>query len=75
MITPTKYIPVSHSLLGVCTSLLPMLRRPQTVSTLWEDARRIAAIGNYPRFVLCLDLLFILGVIELKDGLLVRRAR
>ena len=72
-ILPTKHTPVSRSLLGVGAVLLRLLREPATVSRLWEAARDEPAVGSYQRFLLGLDLLFLLGAVELRAGRL-RRA-
>lgn len=73
MILPTKHIPVQHALIGVGAVVLGRLRHPLTVSTLWERVRREEGVSTFDRFVLALDLLFLLGAIELRDGLLYRR--
>lgn len=72
MILPTKHISESKSLLGAGGILLNELQRPQTVTGLWEKVRYSDAIGTYERFVLTLDMLFLVGAIEFKDGLINR---
>ena len=77
MILPTKYITEHESLLGVGLILINNLDRPQTVTSLWEKVRNDRLIGTYERFVLSLDMLFIIGAIEMADGIidLVRRGQ
>lgn len=73
MILPTKHIPADQTLLGVGAVLLPYLTEARTVSSLWETTRKNAAVGTFDRFVLALDLLHMLGAVELRrDGMLVR---
>jgi hypothetical protein len=67
---PTKHVPLRSSLLGQSTVVLQRLQRPKTISTLWEQVRDTGEMKSYERFLLALDLLFILGVVEFDKGLL-----
>ena len=76
MILPTKHIRPDRALLAVGGDLLGFLREPMTVSRLWDELRgarnqkaQVAPI-NYDWFVLTLDLLFIVGAVELERGLI-----
>lgn len=78
MILPTKGLAVDRALLSVGGEVLRRLDRPTTVSKLWDQIRQrqsslLEAIP-YDWFLLSLDLLFIVGAVELEDGRL-RRAR
>lgn len=80
MILPTKHLSQDRALLTVGARLLALLTQPMTVSALWEKiSRSPGAIGSkrpalrYDAYVLTLDLLFIIGTIELQDGLLRRK--
>jgi hypothetical protein len=80
MILPSKHLPQNRALLTVGAVILRHLSGPATVSALWEQISRASrdqlapsALG-YDAFVLALDLLFLMGAIELRDGLLARRA-
>lgn len=73
MILPTKHLSVDESLIGAGGVLLKELSRPQTISRLWDRVRVNPVIGNFGRFTLTLDFLYIIGAVELKDRLLVRR--
>lgn len=81
MILPSKHLPQDRALLTVGGHVLTFLTRPKTVSALWEELNRqeqgIVAIPprriTYDWFVLALDLLYVLGTIELKNGLVARR--
>lgn len=75
MILPTKGIPPRKALLAVAGEALRSLDDAKTVSRLWDDFRRNNdAKGEitFDWFVLALDLLFIMGVVELERGRLQR---
>lgn len=80
MILPSKHLPQDRALLTVGAAILQHLAHPLTVSALWEQMLRAAADHKvsspmrYDGFVLALDLLFLVGAIELREGLLVRGA-
>lgn len=72
MILPSKHIPEDQTLLGVGAVLLDELYKPQTVTSLWEKVREQPAVGTYERFVMALDMLHIIGVVTLSQGMIVR---
>jgi hypothetical protein len=72
MILPTKHISENEAMLGVGATILLHLDSPMTVSGLWERTKVESNVGTFERFVLAADLLFIIGAVELRDGLLVR---
>jgi hypothetical protein len=72
MILPTKHISENEAILGVGATILRHLESPITVSGLWERTKVESNVGTFERFVLAADLLFIIGAIELRDGILVR---
>lgn len=78
MILPSKHLPQERALLTVGAIILRHLSHPVTVSALWEQMPRSAGEHKappplrYDAFVLALDLLFLVGAVELRDGLLVR---
>jgi hypothetical protein len=80
MILPSKHLPQERALLTIGAAILRHLSHPITVSALWEQMPRASVHQKtspplrYDAFVLALDLLFLIGVIEARDGLLVRRA-
>ena len=73
MILPTKHVSFSYSLLGVGAVLLKELSHPLTLTALWDKVRSCKGVGSYQRFILALDMLYLLGAIELQAGLLRRR--
>jgi hypothetical protein len=80
MILPSKHLSQNRALLTVGAVLLRNLSSPVTVSALWEQVSlsardyKTAPPLRYDAFVLALDLLFLMGALELRDGLLVRGA-
>jgi hypothetical protein len=72
MILPNKNITLSNSLLGMGSSLLTNIQIPQTLSSLWEKIGREGNINSYEKFILCLDLLYILDLIEFQNGIIKR---
>jgi hypothetical protein len=80
MILPSKHLSQDRALLTVGAAILRHLSHPVTVSALWEQMPRSAIDQKapsplrYDAFVLALDLLFLIGALELREGLLVRGA-
>jgi len=80
MILPSKHLSQDRALLTIGAQILRRLEYPKTVSAAWEEltaqtretSPTIPSVG-YDYFVLALDLLFLMGAIELRDGLLYRR--
>lgn len=76
MILPTKHIRPDRALLAVGGELLGSLREPMTVSRLWDHTRSKRGHPggpspiSYDWFVLALDLLFMIGPVELERGVL-----
>ena len=80
MILPTKGIHADRALLSVGADILRLLDEPKTVSRIWDEARstrsarKASTTLSFDWFVLALDLLYALGVVELEQGRLVRRS-
>lgn len=80
MILPTKHLSQERALLTIGARLLTLLAQPRTVSSLWEEITRSVnpteskkTSLRYDAYVLTLDLLFLMGAIELQDGLISRK--
>ena len=71
MILPTKHISQNEALIGVGATVLSHLSGPTTVSGLWERLRSEPNIGTFERFILASNLLYLIGAIDIKDGLIV----
>lgn len=80
MILPSKHLSHNRALLTVGATILRHLTYPVTVSALWEQMPREVVDNKtvpplrYDSFVLALDLLFLIGAIDERDGLIVRGA-
>ena len=72
MILPDKNIKLEYSLLNCGALILDEIREPKTISLLWEQVKQKETLGNYEKFVLTLDFLFIINAIKLNDGFLER---
>ena len=74
MILPTKRLGVERAMLTVGAEILALLTEPKTVSRLWDELGRVMSersstrIVNYDWFVLTLDLLYMLGALEMDHG-------
>lgn len=75
MILPTKHISIDGCLLGSGAQVLRRIHHPQTVSKTWDQVRSSGEIVTFPRFILALDLLYAIGAVEIRDGLLQRVQR
>jgi len=74
MILPTKHISQNEALLGVGATVLSHLSEAMTVSGLWERIRNEPNVGTYERFILASNLLYIIGAIDIQNGLVTRIA-
>ncbi|MGA2451414.1 MAG: ABC-three component system middle component 6 [Polyangiaceae bacterium] len=76
MILPTKHLREDRALLTLGAELFVVLREAKTVSRLWSDFSKHRSRGSspvtYDWFVLTLDLLFALGVVEFARGRVMR---
>jgi hypothetical protein len=78
MILPTKGIPPQKALVSLGAEVLRLLTETKTVSRLWDDFRKSKEQGGevtFDWFVLSLDLLFTLGIVEFEREGAQRTAR
>lgn len=73
MILPTKHIRISESLIGLGGYLLKLLNEPMTIDALWfkyskYNNKKYPAYHNFDNLVLSLNLLFMMGIIEINDN-------
>ena len=52
--------------------MLAHLYTPMTVSGLWERVKLEPNVGTFERFALASNLLYLMGAIDMKDGLIIR---
>lgn len=69
MILPNKNIILSRSLLGLGLPVLKNLATHETVSSLWSKVRS-EKINTFEKYVLVLDFLYLIKVIDIKGGLI-----
>lgn len=72
MIMPSKYLREDEALIGISAVLLPLVENNDNLTALWESAKRIDAIGSFERFILALDFLYLLGLVDLDNNKIVR---
>ena len=68
MILPNKYLREDEALLGLGAKILALLNQDTPLSELWEVTKVKENVGSYERFVLALDMLFLLGLIIFEDN-------
>lgn len=79
MILPTKRLSPERAMITVGAEILSLLTEPKTVSRLWNELNHIMSersstrVINYDWFILTLDLLYMLGSIDVDHGR-IRRA-
>jgi len=75
MILPSKHLSEDRALITVGARVLELLREPKTVSRLWTDFQRQLrpeAPITYDWFVLSLDVLYAIGVVDFERGKVMR---
>ncbi|MDW0111588.1 hypothetical protein QT711_00230 [Sporosarcina saromensis] len=77
VLLPNKYIHEERTIVMVGGKLIHLLRNPVTVTQLWDSYRKQQEIQNLPQvpfdlFILTLDFLYIIGVIDFRKGKLRR---
>lgn len=68
MIMPNKYLREDEALIGFGSVVLGHLKTGRYLSDLWEDVKSFESVGNFERFILALDMLFLLGLIEFENN-------
>ncbi len=78
MVLPKKHLPTDRSLIYIGGEVLGLLDRPSTITGLWkayqEQREKYDGLSviTYDWFVLAIDLLYMLGVVHIKDGFIRR---
>lgn len=75
MIFPAKHIRLSESLIGLSAFVLKFLDNPKGIEQLWGELKQInnssylPANHSYDNFLLTLDYLYLVGVVDVnKNG-------
>lgn len=72
MILPNKNILLPNSILGLGLIILKNLSVKETVSSLWQKAKG-ERINTFGKYILVLDFLYTLKLIDSKSGLIFKR--
>lgn len=75
MILPSKHLSEDRALVTIGAEVLELLSEPKTVSRLWTDLKKKRASSvpvMYDWFVLSLDVLFALGLVDILHGRVAR---
>jgi hypothetical protein len=72
MILPTKHIKLENSIFYVGGLILIENIDGETVSSLWGKISEKGNLNSFEKFVLGLDFLFLIGVVDFQKGLLKR---
>lgn len=72
MIMPNKYLKEEDSLLGASAVIFENLSKQQSISELWDKVREDDSVYNFERFILSLDLLYMLNLVELNNNEIMR---
>lgn len=70
MILPKKHIKVSESIFGLGSVVIELINKPKTFDDLWNDFQKVNNTKKLPshhsldNFVMALNFLFIIGVIQ-----------
>lgn len=81
MILPTKHLPPDRSLIFLASEISLLVGRNSTVSSIWSDLKKKHSSelrsGEVPYdwFVLALDLLYLMDLIEEQGGLIRKTKR
>jgi hypothetical protein len=81
MILPTKRLGIDRALLAVGGEIIRLLDEPKTVSRIWEELKRSRKAQSkrhslsYDWFILALDLLYVIGAVQLYGGRIERLPR
>ncbi len=72
MIMPNKCLKQEDTLLGSSAVIFNNLNDKQTLSELWDKVKQEEAIYNFERFILSLDMLYLLGIIDFNENSLIK---
>jgi len=78
MLLPTKHLKFERSLLKNGEFILLHIKDPKTISSLWYEIKKPKMTDekyipqNYDWFILTLDFLYALNVIEIENGMIRR---
>ncbi|WP_372456641.1 ABC-three component system middle component 6 [Streptomyces sennicomposti] len=72
ILLPNKHVRTKESLLAQSASILEAMRPRSSVAQAWSACKQKYPEYSYPRFVLAMDTLMALGLIELDGDVLMK---
>ena len=72
MIMPNKCLKQEDTLLGSSSLIFNNLNDKEKLSELWDKVKQEEAIYNFERFILSLDMLYLLGIINFNENSLIK---
>ncbi|WP_296806629.1 ABC-three component system middle component 6 [uncultured Methanobrevibacter sp.] len=72
MIMPNKYLKEEDTLLGSSAVIFNNLTDKQSLSELWDKVKQDDAVYNFERFILSLDMLYLLDVIDFNENNIIK---
>lgn len=79
MILPTKHLRPDRALISVASEIFEFINKRSTVSSIWnalQDKNKVLLEGRtvpFDWFILALDLLYLMDLVEEKSGFIVRK--
>lgn len=79
MLTPTKYLRFSESILGLAAFLLKLLAEPSFPDQIWFRFEKLqdpclSEHRSFDQFLLAIDFLYLMGLIQVEENGRLRRA-
>ena len=72
MIMPNKYLKEEDTLLGSSAVIFNNIQEHQNLSELWDNVKNNNSVYNFERFILTLDMLYTLGLIDFKNNNIIK---
>lgn len=74
MLLPEKHISLAQSILGLAGIILPFIKKPKSLDDIWSDYEKVNNTKDFPaehdfnNFILAINYLFIIGVLEINSN-------
>lgn len=72
MIMPNKNLKEEDTILGSCAVIFDNLSDKKSLSELWEIVKNDKSVYNFERFILSLDMLYMLNLIDFEKNYLIK---
>jgi len=70
MILPNKSTSFTKSILGIGSKILLLIDESHSISSLWQSVKYNYKNISYQKFILTLDLLYALDLIQYQEGMI-----